>query len=72
MRATGGLLLSGGLYLLAPLTGNKEGSKELMVLRVKPTLTRLPTNSLYAPMNSTPLHSISSVYDARVSNYCYL
>ncbi len=50
-----------GRYLLAPLNGNKEGSKCLMVLRVKHTPTRLPTNSLYTPMNSTPLHSISSV-----------
>ncbi len=32
-----------------------------MVLRVKPTLTRFPTNSLYTPMDNTPLHSISSV-----------
>ncbi len=32
-----------------------------MVLRVKPTPTRLPTDSLYTPMDNTPLHSISSV-----------
>ncbi len=32
-----------------------------MVLRVKPTPTRFPTNSLYTPMDNTPLHSISSV-----------
>ncbi len=32
-----------------------------MVLRVKPTPTRFPTNSLYAPMYNTPLHSMSSV-----------
>ncbi len=32
-----------------------------MVLRVKPTPTRLPTNSLCTPMDNTPLHSISSV-----------
>ncbi len=32
-----------------------------MVLRVKPTPTRLPTNSLYTPMDNTLLHSISSV-----------
>ncbi len=32
-----------------------------MVLRVKPTPTRLSTNSLYTPMDNTPLHSISSV-----------
>ncbi len=32
-----------------------------MVLRVKPTLTRFPTNSLYTPMDNTSLHSISSV-----------
>ncbi len=28
-----------------------------MVLRVKPTPTRFPTNSLYTPMDKTPLHS---------------
>ncbi len=32
-----------------------------MVLRVKPTPTRFPTNSLYTPMDKTPLHSIPSV-----------
>ncbi len=38
-----------GRYLLAPLTGSKEGSKSLVVsLLVKPTPTRFPTNSLYA------------------------
>ncbi len=31
-----------------------------MVLRVKPTPTQFPTNSLYTPMDNTPLHSISS------------
>ncbi len=32
-----------------------------MVLRVKPTPTRFPTNNLYTAMDNTPLHSISSV-----------
>ncbi len=32
-----------------------------MVLRVKHTPTRLPTNSRNTPMHNTPLHSISSV-----------
>ncbi len=32
-----------------------------MVLRVKPTPTRFPANSLYTPMDNTPLHSMSSV-----------
>ncbi len=32
-----------------------------MVVRVKPTPTRFPTNSLYTPMCNTPLHPISSV-----------
>ncbi len=32
-----------------------------MVLRVKPTLTRFPTKSLYTPIDNTPLHSLSSV-----------
>ncbi len=43
------------------LNENKEGSKCLMVLRVKPSPTRLPINSLYTPMDNTLLHSISSV-----------
>ncbi len=59
-RHTGGSLPC-RRYLLAPLTGDKEGRKSLMVLRVKPTPTRLPTNSLYTPMDNTHLHSISSV-----------
>ncbi len=29
-----------------------------MVLRIKHTPTLLPTNSLYTPMDNTPLHSI--------------
>ncbi len=45
-----------GRYLPAPLTGKIKGSKILMVLRVKPTPTRFPTNSLYTPMDNTPLH----------------
>ncbi len=45
-------------HLFAPLTGNKEGSKRLMVLRVKPKPTRFPTNGLYTPIDNTPLHSI--------------
>ncbi len=32
-----------------------------MVLQVRPTSTRFPANSLYTPMDYTPLHSISSV-----------
>ncbi len=32
-----------------------------MVLRVKPTPTRFPINSLYTPIDNTLLHSISSV-----------
>ncbi len=31
-----------------------------MVLQVKPTPTQFQTNSLYTPMDNTPLHSISS------------
>ncbi len=49
------------LFTLAPLTGNEEGSKGLVVLRVRPTPARFPINSLYIPMDNTPLHSISSV-----------
>ncbi len=40
---------------------NKEESKGLKVLRVKPTPAQFPTNNLYTPMGNTPLHSISSV-----------
>ncbi len=32
-----------------------------MALRVRPTLTQLPNNIIYTPMDSTPLHSLSSV-----------
>ncbi len=60
VRATGGSLPC-GRYLFAPLTGNKEESKCLTVLRVKPTRTRFLTDSRYTPMDNTPLHSISSV-----------
>ncbi len=38
VRATGGSLPRGG-YLLVPLTGNKEGGKGFMVLRVGRTAT---------------------------------
>ncbi len=51
-------LLPCGRYLLAPLTRNKEGSMWLMVLRVRPTPTRFPTNILYSPVDSTPLLSL--------------
>ncbi len=43
------------------LTGIKEGSKCFMVLRVKPTLTRFPTNNLYSSKVNTLMHSVSSV-----------
>ncbi len=45
-----------GRYLLASFVGNKEGNKGLMVLWVKPTPTRFPTNSLYSPMDNA--HSL--------------
>ncbi len=60
VRAAGGSLPC-GRYLLAPVTENKEESKCLMVLRVKPIPTRFPTNSLYNPMDNTPLNSFPSV-----------
>ncbi len=44
-----------GRYLLAPLTGKKEGSKSLVVIRVKPSPTQFPTNSLYTPIDNTPM-----------------
>ncbi len=57
VRATGGSLPFGH-YLLTPLTVDKEGSKSLMALRVKLTQNRFPTNSLYTPIDNTPLHYI--------------
>ncbi len=54
-------------YLLASLTGNEEGDKGLMALRVKPTSTRFPTNILHTPIHHTPLHSIPSVRQPRGS-----
>ncbi len=50
-----------GRYPLVRLTGNKKGSRGLMVLRVKLTPIRFPTNSPYTLMDDTPLHSIPSV-----------
>ncbi len=50
-----------GRYLFAPLTGNKEENKSLIVLRVKPTPTWFPINSLYTSMDNTLLHSLSNV-----------
>ncbi len=41
--------------------GNKEGSQVLMILRVRPTLTRFPITILYALVDDTPLHSFTSV-----------
>ncbi len=53
-----------GRYLLAPLTGNKEGSKSLMVLGVKSTPSRFPTNSLHTPMDNTTvlLHQVCATH----------
>ncbi len=45
-----GSLLPYGRYLLAPLTGNLEESILAMVLRVRPTPTRFPTNILFTPL----------------------
>ncbi len=53
--------LTCGRYLLAPLTGNKEGGDFLMVLRVRFTPTGFPTNSLYISMDNTVLQSTSSM-----------
>ncbi len=36
-----------------------------MVLRVKPTPTRFPTDSLYTPMDNTPSHSTYQVCATR-------
>ncbi len=45
---------------LASLTGNKEGRKGPMVLRVRPTPPRLPKKR-YSPEANTPVHSTPSV-----------
>ncbi len=45
-----------GAHYHADVTGDKEGSKDLMVLRVRPTPTQFPTNNT---LDNTPLHSIS-------------
>ncbi len=50
-----------GRYLLFPLSGNKEVSKELTVLRVRPTPVRLTISILYTTMDSMPLQSMLSV-----------
>ncbi len=39
--------------VLAPFTGNKEKSKGIVVLLVRPTLTRFPANILHTPMDKT-------------------
>ncbi len=41
-----------GVDLLIPLTGDEEGRKELMVPRVRPTPARIPTNTLYTPVQN--------------------
>ncbi len=43
------------VYFLSKL--DKEGSKELIVLRVRSTPTKLSANVLYTPVDSTQLHS---------------
>ncbi len=41
--------------ILATLTVNEKGSKELILLRVKPTPTRLPANIRHTPVDSPVL-----------------
>ncbi len=48
------------IYLL-PKMGNKEGSKNLMVLQVRPKPTRVPPSLLYTTLDNTPLHSIPAL-----------
>ncbi len=52
----------GGMYTME--TGIEKGSKEQMVLLVRPTPTQVPTNILYIPVNSHPCISYQ-VFDAR-------
>ncbi len=56
VRTTGGSLLC-GRYLLAPLTGNEEGSFELVVIRERPKPTRILTNIHLTPADSKLLHA---------------
>ncbi len=58
----GGSLLPCGRYLLASLTGTKEGSNGLKVFLAKPTPTRFPTNSLHTSIGNTLSHYIPSVF----------
>ncbi len=71
VSATGGSLAH-GLYFLVPLTGNKEGNKSLILVRVKHAPTRFPAKNPYTPMAHTALHSISSVYHPWGSCCCCL
>ncbi len=48
-------------YLLAPLTGNENGSMDLMVSRVRHILIRLLASVLFNSVNDAPLHSLPNV-----------
>ncbi len=48
-----GLRHRGLTTMRALFTGNNEGSRGPVVLRVKPIPTRFPTNSLFTPMDNT-------------------
>ncbi len=61
--AAQGLTTMRTLNLLALLTGNKEGSKGLMVPRVKPTPTRFLTKILYTQMANTRLRVPPVVFE---------
>ncbi len=52
--------LPDGRYLLAPLAGNKEGTKEFVVLLLKRTVNRFPTNVLI-PRWAAPLYFLDQV-----------
>ncbi len=53
---------------LASLTGNKDGSEVRIVLRVKRTPTRFPTNSLYTPMGNI----LKGCQDSHAISYCLM
>ncbi len=55
-----------------PLTGNEEGNKEPMVLRVRPTPTQFPTNIHHTPLWTTSPSILYKVCDACEASSAYL
>ncbi len=75
-----GSSLTCGHFLLAPLSGNLQGSMAIIVLRVRPTPTRFPTSILYTHLcvlyqacDDGLLHSKSQYYYSSISKpiFCW-